>query len=434
MQNSQLSLIDLRQQVHSDAAFALEKNFGIGTLNIDTGVGKSKIAIDFINRHPEVKRVLITSPRENLKANWATELSKWLDDIREVVIVVENIQTCYRWENEKFDLIIMDEVHMIMTPEYIKILANNTFTYIIGLTATLDIKGKLEKRLLYSAHCPIIYRYNTAEEDGVVNKVRVVIIEHTLDDNFKVLTGGKTKKWLAGEAKTYAYISEMYDSAFQGMRQEMQLAEYIASVTSDDLTPELQNLRNLSDNVYEMANQWGYKALGNVAQKAAAMKYMQAMMIRKNFLLNLSSTQAIATKICQRLLKNPANKILVFSELTAQADKISAHTVHSKNHPRVNTKNIQDFNDGDIRQLGSCYSLTLGLNLSATNIGIFESFMSSDTKSMQRIGRLHRLPNSDEAILYVIKVMNTQSESWFSQLLSTYSVDKTIDSLLILNA
>jgi superfamily II DNA or RNA helicase len=89
---------------------------GQGTLVVDTGVGKCKIAIDYIKQSPDIFTVLITSPRENLKKNWAEEIEKWKaesaidivadidsrsnDLLADVYVVLENIQACYKWENK----------------------------------------------------------------------------------------------------------------------------------------------------------------------------------------------------------------------------------------------------------------------------------------------------------------------------------------------
>lgn len=42
-----------------------------------TGYGKTKIVLDYIHKHPEIKRVLIISGREIIRQSWPNEINKW---------------------------------------------------------------------------------------------------------------------------------------------------------------------------------------------------------------------------------------------------------------------------------------------------------------------------------------------------------------------
>ncbi len=99
-----------------------------GVVVMTMGSGKSKLGIDAINQcNP--KRILITSPRTNLKESWSREFEKWgylqckepmgLSSydiyINSSLCTVDlvNIQTCYKWYREvvnKYDLIIVDKI------------------------------------------------------------------------------------------------------------------------------------------------------------------------------------------------------------------------------------------------------------------------------------------------------------------------------------
>ena len=64
--------------------------------------------------------------------------------------------------------------------------------------------------------------------------------------------------------------------------------------------------------------------------------------------------------------------------------------------------------------MGSCYSLTLGLNLKEAGHAINESYNGSSVQFKQKNGRLDRLPVTDDAIVVFIVVKDTQSEKWFA--------------------
>ena len=391
-----------REEVLLTALNLFKMASGVGTIVLDTGVGKSKVAIDFVIESEDVKTILITSPRENLKANWYNELQKWCPSPsiftedgdsatipfimygKVVLITFENIQTCYKWSDRTFDLLIADEIHTIVTPEYSKIFENNTFKYKIGLTATPDIKGKPEKLELYNKYCPIIYTFLTAEQHGVVNKTKIVVIDHKLNNLHKIEIKTKKHHFFLGESERYSYIcSELK----RGQR-------LMASTGSTDF--------------FDDAADWFWKGNGTPMQKSAARVYLTAIQNRKYFLLKLTSARAITKKLCDRLLTDKSNKILVFSELTDQINSICKHTVHSKHTKDHNVLTLQMFNDGSIKMLGSCYSLTLGLNMRSANIAIFESYLSSYTRAKQRKGRLKRWKCLRQVKYFVIKQLSKQ--------------------------
>lgn len=438
-----------REHIQQEALAAINTANGLGTLNIDTGVGKSKIVIDFIKQHPEIRRVLITSPRTNLKANWHLELVKWgiepdqndparnyVIDGRHVSFVFENIQTAYKFGPSHFDLIIGDEAHLLITPEYSRLFLDNRGTYTILLTATMDIKWKPEKRDMYNHVAPLVYQYLTAEEDGIVNRIEIIIVEHTLTDDFEVLTGGSSRKWLQGEAKTYNYLFDRIATGETMMQREMEAVLKIREQLLRSATNGIVNdhLPEYFESIYEMADYWFYQKHGNVKQKEAGRAYLTAVNGRRDFLYNLTSNRSITRQLLKKeWYESAKNKILVFSERTKQVDQICQHTVHSNNKDEVNAKNLADFNSGAIRVLGSCYSLTLGLNLVEANRAIFETYSSTSTSGKQRLGRLHRLPTEELARAYVLRINDTQSERWLSSMLRGFDIADTITSTDVLS-
>jgi len=385
-----------------------------GTICLSTGTGKSKVAIDFIRETEDVHFVLITSPRTNLQDNWRKELRKWgLIDAplrsekrwrikgteRYVWIVIENVQTAYKWKNEKFDLIIADEIHTMMTPEYSALFERTQHKYLIGLTATHDITSKNDKGFYYKKYCPIIYEYYDSAEDGLINKTKFFIVNHSLDDSVNVTVKVGKKTMQEGELHYYTYLTERIKSG-----QKRMIAQG-------------------SDNWFDDAREWFWNGRGTKEQKFAAMMYLNSIRARKEFLLNLPSTAMIAKKIKEGILRdNPEAKVLIFSELTAQADKITKNTVHSNNHKDRNQELIDGFNEGTIRDLGSCRSLTLGLNLKGATHAIMESYIGSATQSKQKKGRLDRLGTEDVAEMWIIRVSGTQADSWFEQMVKGFDL------------
>ena len=425
------------------AAFKAAKNRG--TICLSTGTGKSKVALDFIKETPDIAEILITSPRTNLKENWRRELIKW--NFKELSgdmwmhnntiyhIIIENVQTVYKWWNKSFDFIIADEIHTMMTPEYSKVFFHIKCNNVMGLTATHDINDTNGKSVMYRKHCPIIYEYYDSADDGIINKTRFFIVDHCLSDYDKVMVGPKNKQFLQGEKQAYEYLTEQIKKGQEGM-----LAQ-----GSEDWFADAANWfwKGYGDqeeeyDKYILENPKTTLTIENFvkARKLAGMKYLNAIKFRKNFLLTLPSSARIANKIKSGVLKAlPEAKILLFSELTAQADRLTKHTVHSHNSDTVNAERIRQFDDGLIHELGSCQSLTLGLNLKGATHAIMESYISSMTRSKQKKGRLDRLATDEVADMWIIRILETQSATWFEKMVRGFDLSNAmyIDSKFILN-
>ncbi len=397
-----------REQIQSEALTTLAENGYIGTVVLSTGSGKSKVAIDAIKKG-NFKNILITSPRTNLKKNWTDELIKWdltfIDS--DSFITIENIQTCYKWTDEKiksFDLVVCDEVHTMCTPEYgrlIQIRAKHNLPR-IGLTATPDTDNE-EKRLFYAKYCPIIYEYLDSAKDGIVNKRRYFVYNYPLTDQYLVIAGTKAKSFKKGEKSQYEYLSKAVKRG------------------------QVMMSRTGSQDWFKDAANWGWKNQGTPEQKSAAIQYLNAIKYRKEFLWNLTSSAHIASEFKRAILgADKSNKVLLFSELTKQAEKLSKYTVHSNNSPDVNSANLANFDHGIIRELGSCNSLTLGLNIKGANFAIMESFSGSTTAFAQKAGRTDRLPVDEEATVIFIVPQGTQAEQWFNNATKTLDLSDTV--------
>jgi superfamily II DNA or RNA helicase len=402
----------LKDELQSKALKEFIKAGSRGTIVLETGSGKSKVSIDFI-KTLQPTTILITSPRTNLKNNWRDELIKWgLEPWRDSIwtyngvrhtIIIENIQTCYKWTENKFGLIIMDEIHTMMTPEYSKLLQNNETMTLMGLTATPDIYPDNDKQYYYKKYCPIIFEYYNSAEDGLINKTRFFIVNHDLSNDDRIITTHKGKTYEKGELEFYEYLTESMKRG-QGLMMKRGSMDWFSD-----------------------ASRWLWQGKGTPEQKGAAAVYMNAIKARKNFLLNLPSTGKIAKQISGGIRAEfPKAKVLVFSELTAQADKISKITVHSHHSTKANTKSIEDFNTGSIKELGSCNSLTLGLNLVGATHAVMESYIGSATKSKQKKGRLDRLASDEHADMWIIRVPGTQSDKWFGNMTKKFDLSEAV--------
>ena len=397
-----------------------------GVVVATPGSGKSKIAIDAIKYFKPIK-VLITSPRTNLKESWLKELREWgfvpnkepfyedsyVIDINGFLVNIDlaNIQTCYKWSEPKineYTLIILDEAHLIICPEYSKLIINAFLLKkkILGLTGTPN-KSDEFKAQFYNTKLPIVFEYKDSAEDGLINKTYHYIFRYELSDDFKIKVGTKSKSWTKEELSQYQYLSERYEKAKRNM----------AYLGADDF--------------FKTSIEWmkGKDSKGILYPKEyidAGRSFFNSIRYRKEFLWNLESSKYWCNRFKDRILQGTSNKVLIFSALTDQASKLSRYSIHSKKDKDSNKRLLEDFNGGNIRELSSCDMLTLGLNLKNAKYAIMESFNGSDTSASQRAGRLNRLDINDLGICIWIVPKNTQSETWLESSL------KEVDSKYII--
>lgn len=457
-----------REVIQEEAFKALEQNGFTGTVCLSTGTGKTKVAIDCILRG-NFRSILITTPRTNLKDNWEAEIKKWgLDKKKNTAITIVNIQTAYKWDIDilrVFDLIIVDEIHFIGLEyvNYIKIALQNSIV-VIGLTATPNYENEFKQNVLYNL-VPIVYQYYNSENDRIINKVNYFVWEYDLSDSYFVDVEIKGKVFKKGEKTLYEFynskmeemssnIKKMYWSELLKRANRVKTFTDMFKLNKEDQTffveavskdldyfykltkPRYEN-RSFSFPLYkalQYVKGYNYSSLGTTAgshlashdvpeeAKRNIRTYMWAMNKRKVLLWSLSSSASFAKEARDKILNaNLGNKVLLFSELTEQADQLSNHSIHSNNGETAkktkeyNQNLLNLFNLGKIRELSSCLSLTLGLNMSHANWAIFESYSGSKVNSKQKKGRLNRLPVDDVANVLIIKPRNTQAEVWFEK-------------------
>ena len=398
---------ELKDKIQEEAKVKIRKNNYNCTVVLDMGSGKGKIGIDCI-KEKNFKNILITSPRTNLKDMWSKELEKWgiynwnmFGETNEydvqcgprINITLENIQTTYKWTKEKlsqFDFVISDEIHLC-GEQYFTLIKNcqELNIPVLGLTGTPNKDDVFKRDVLYKT-LPIVFEYYDSAKDGLINKRKYYIYQYELSDDYKVITGTKNKKWSVGESSQYTYLTEQIKKGQKLMAQTG------------------------SQDWFKDAAEWFWKGNGDSTQKNAARIYLQAIKYRREFLNNLTSSAVIANKLKDKILNSQiTNKVLLFSELTSQAEKLSAYSIHSKQDEETNRQLLYMFDTGTIRELSAVRSLSLGLNLVGANYAIVESFNSSSVDLLQKIGRTSRLNAEDVANIVIIVPLKTQAEEWY---------------------
>ena len=408
----------IREQVQQQAVKALIKNNG-GTIVLDTGTGKTKVAINFM-LEMQFKQILILVPRIVLQETWVLELIKWgikkhgdyknntyyyIDSEGKTQLISIRFGTIQGYYQRSLSdkgensLIIADECHALFSEKYSRFFYNNIRATVIGLTATPE-DYKKDKQKVYKDIAPIVYTYNKAAEDNIINGRKYFVLRTDLDNTKKTINGWKYP------------ISELEVLNFYNKRMEQ---------AGERIQEYFNKIGLFNGNYFSSASKWCWQGKGNPEQKKLGWPYLKAMSDRKAFMLNQNTTTDLVAGLFNTYNRlhgeYPYIKdgVLIFSNQISQAQKIlnDEYIVHSKKKKDENEKIIYGFDEKVFNIIGSCESLGMGLNFKRAKVAIFESYVGSHTKASQKMGRTDRLPIDENAVIVIIYINNSPCEGWY---------------------
>lgn len=412
-----------REEIQKEALDAWIGNDCNGALILGTGVGKTKIAIDairyhIINYHPEGQwngdvRILWLTNSERLRdIDTRADFEKWEAEDLLQYVEFQCIQTAYKYNQTKWDLVVADEGDFMLTEEYFKFFTNNSYFQLLFLTATVD---KTKQEMLDSL-CKTVYTYTTtqAQDDGILNKSTITFAKYMLDDKDKYIpTKGKNKSvFYQTENECYSYLEKRC------------IAELLKYNTTKSLYDGAVLVSNQSD-IIRFEKQ--------LKTCQATHKFWTTK--RANFLWELKKSVRVAqVMILSTIKENKTNKCLVFSKRTEQVEKIVKVTYHAKNK-KDNTA-LEDLSSSKTRVVGVVQAVNRGVNINGLTHLIFESYDGSSTSFQQRHGRGTRLGVDDVMNAYILvpyykdkdgKVKPTQAYKWAKDMTADFTNIKEIE-------
>lgn len=344
-----------KQKIQDEATVEIVRNNGNGLVEIATGGGKTKIAIDYIAEN-------------NLKACWFTpsvimrdidtpaEFEKWgYKDVFDNNVEIYCYASMHKIENKSFDIIILDEVHKVteLKSEFF-FEHNNTFGSVLAFTATkpddeekIEIFNKLGLKTIYKLSV------DDAVARGVIAPYILNIVRVPLSPTLKIKAGGKGKQYLITEEKCYSNIQRA-----------------IARMMAE----------------------------GKEIPK-------QFFMRRANFLYNLKSKVIVTRAIIDSL---KGKRIIVFSKRIATAKDINKNVYHSKSDKNA----LLNFINGNSNIISAVDSINEGVNVPNVDVIILHQINSLDREFIQKIGRGLRFRPGYVAEIYLVIAADTRDEQW----------------------
>lgn len=262
-----------------------------------------------------------------------------------------------------YDIVIFDEIHSL-TNSHIEFL-NKYKNPILGLTGTMPNKFS-EKFKIIQDFAPVAYKYtlNTAIDNNLLNKIVIVIHSVKLD-------------------------------------------------TSKNIKVKFKNGKSFYTSELDTYNFWSNAVIKESSAKAKIMR-MKALM-------SFNSKLRYAKKLAEAATR----KTIVFCNTKEQADYISPYNYYSGN-PN-NDKNLEKFNNDEIKILSCVLQLNEGINLKNLDNAIILHSYSSDRNVIQRIGRLVRLIDINQlATIHILMYADSIDEQWVANSLSSIDNSKIV--------
>ena len=326
-----------KDKIQKEAFLAAKKaNFNAALL-LATGAGKSKIMCDCILAI-KPKTILYLCDSQRLRDNdFVKEMEKWGCKDYIPLTQFECYQAAYKLSG-KYDLILGDETDFALSEEYQKAFFNNKAKHKILVSGTCTE----ERRKVLERVVPIVYELSLTEakEKGILNKDKVYFVPFLLEDE---------------ENKRYLGFNHSFKKLLSGR-----------------------------DGKFTKGEAW---------------QLQQLQLQRKHFLAGLKSSRIVCKDLVKTLYEDKTKKILIFSGLTEQADKMFKNTFHSATKDKTL---LDKFNKGEIRFIVVINKVDRGLNLDGVNTIVFETTTRSKTKLNQRTGRGRRLSINDILHVYFL--------------------------------
>ena len=374
--NISMTINKIRDDKQKKALNNWASNNYIGSIIAGTGFGKSRCAIlasSHVLDSLGGNKILLLVPTIQLQDQFRDEFHKW--DLEHCLDNVEILcyQSAYKLQNNHYDLVICDEIHLGLSEQYRKFFDNNTYDKILCMTATLP--EEYEYKQILSTLAPTVYKITLDQcvSLGIVSPYNIYCKPVALTSTEK-----KDYKKIHNQFLYYKYKLGQFD-AFNEAK------------------------RILADNN------------AGPSEKAAAVGFYRSIRERKK-IVDFAANKIIEFQTL--VLKNVNKKMLAFSgandftdQLCASVSPLSA-TYHSKKTKKQREKALNDFKNGHVNVLCSTKALNQGLDIPDANIGIICGLTSKALSMIQRIGRLIRFQENKVGDIYILYVENSQEEKW----------------------
>jgi len=371
-----MNINKIRDEEQKKALNNWASNNYVGSIIAGTGFGKSRcgiLATSHVYNLDRSSKILILVPTVQLQSQFAEEFHKWgLEDCLDNVDIL-CYQSAYKLSGYHYNLVLCDEIHLGLSPEYRKFFKNNTYDKLLCMTATLP--EEIEYKQLLATLSPTVYKITL---DQCVAKG--IVSPYTIYCKPVQLTGT--------EKDEYKKINNSF------VYYKYKLGQF---------------------NAFDEAKRIMGDKNAHPADKKCAVMFYRAIRERKK-IVDFASNKI--TQFQKLVLNNMNSKILAFSgandftdQMCASVSPLSA-AYHSKITKKKREQALEDFKTNKINVLCSTKALNQGLDIPDANMGVMCGITSKALPMIQRVGRLIRFQEGKVGEIYILYVENSQEEKW----------------------
>lgn len=349
-----------RDKEQKEVVKSIRMNNGIGILALATGVGKTKITIDYINGEPGISDILWVVPTVELRDTEVNkEFTKWCKR-KDVNLTLTCYNSIKKLDGNKYDLIVLDEGHEL-TPAREESLNKINYSRLLLLTATPPHERD-KKKIIENLGLKLIHEIDLEEalNKGLISNFEINVKYLKLDKN-----------------KNLRVTYTRNDKEFSFLSSEYERYEYWNS--------KIEENEELGLSVSKHVRFGRMRALHN-----APSKYMSAIELINSF--------------------GKDKRVLIYGANIAQVEKLSKHVYHSK----TNNASLKLFKEGKITKLGVVNALNQGANVGTVDEIVIVQLNSNPRHLIQRIGRGIRFKTGHKCRITILVYKDTVDEDWFN--------------------
>lgn len=372
----------------------LSNNYKNLLIELPTGFGKSKLALDILKEHIETinQKVLIVVPRLVLIDTWKEEFEKW--GMRTYLLSVEFItyvslpKVAGNW-----DMVIFDECHHL-SERCREALESFKITRSILLSATVKKSVKWELKGTFQN----LFSYKINMKEAIDNEVlpdpRVFLIPLSLETNIPT-----ESIWKNPRGKEPA-LEVSWANRWAAIRQKTQKVRIYCT--------EWQYYTDMSTQIDWYKNK--YMRTRNEAFKNRWLK------LAGDRLKWLSDKKVDLVSRILWLIRG--HRTLTFCNSIEQTEELGSYCINSKNKESANI--LKAFNEGRIDHITACNMLNEGMNLVNCQVGIYNNLNSSEVIVKQRLGRILR---HEKPVIVIPYYKDTREQELVDKMLEDYNPD-----------
>ena len=342
-----------------------------GSIIAGTGFGKSRCGV-LAMKHvlKEGGRGLLLVPTTQLQDQFAEEFYKWEAEHILDRIDILCYQSAYKLTDEHYDIVVCDEIHLGISPEYRKFFQQNTYDRILCMTATIPEEEEYRNYLMRLA--PIRYHISLDEcvSLGLVAPYEVICIPLELNDEDKAAYKKAQNKFV--QAKYRIGDFDTFSAAKLILAKKMP------------------------------------------GDAGAAKMFFNAIGERKKVVQHATVKLEEAKNV---ISKYPDEKVLVFSGTNKFTDDMADHlgglAYHSGHTKKQREGILDEFRGGGNKILCSTQALNQGFDVPDAGVGVITGLVSKSLPMIQRVGRLLRLSTPGKVgKIYILYIKDSQEEKW----------------------